>query len=98
MLNQIVLVGRLVKDPVLKETEQGKNVRLSLLPFLVVLRTQKDLTIPILSIVSYGMELLKTLLNTVKRAMSSELKEGFRVESTKWIIPLSSSSKSLPKK
>ena len=25
MLNQIVLVGRLVKDPVLKETEQGKN-------------------------------------------------------------------------
>ena len=25
MLNQIVLVGRLVKDPVLKETEQGKK-------------------------------------------------------------------------
>lgn len=25
MLNQIVLVGRLVKDPILKETEQGKK-------------------------------------------------------------------------
>lgn len=25
MLNQIVLVGRLVKDPVLRETEQGKK-------------------------------------------------------------------------
>ena len=67
MLNQIVIVGRLVKDPELKITEGGKKISSIT---LAVPRSYKNMNGTYdtdLLIVLFGQELLKILQSTVKK-------------------------------
>ena len=80
MLNQIVIVGRLVKDPELRETDSGKKVTILLLLFQEVIKMYLENMKQISLIVHYGQVLQKIQVRTVKKAIFLVLKEEFKQE------------------
>ena len=67
MLNQVVMVGRLVKNPELKETENGKKVTHITLAVPRVIKTLMVNMILITLIALYGLESQRILLSIVKK-------------------------------
>ena len=69
MINNVVLVGRLTRDPELRHTPSNVAVATFSLTEFAILRIRQVIVKPILSVASCGVSKLKTLQIGLKRVL-----------------------------